>query len=104
MHWSAEPCAAWPTETADWLVWGRSWLLLLLINSHRTLKRLWKIPGVKPLLPGVPSGIIQNPSVVRSIQMQLTLPCACREVGVVPDLVMSGAIAHLDNLYVDWTR
>ena len=27
-----------------------------------------------------------------------------RELEVVPDLLMSGALAHLDNLHVDWSR
>ena len=26
------------------------------------------------------------------------------EVGIVGDLIMSGAIAHLDNVHVDWPR
>ena len=26
-----------------------------------------------------------------------------REVDIVPDLVMSGALPHLDNLHVDWS-
>ena len=27
-----------------------------------------------------------------------------RELDVVPDLVMSGALQHIDHLHVDWTR
>ena len=27
-----------------------------------------------------------------------------RELDVVPDLVMSGALQHIDQLHVDWTR
>jgi len=27
-----------------------------------------------------------------------------RELGIVPDLVMSGALQHIDNLHVDWTK
>ena len=26
------------------------------------------------------------------------------EVGIVGDLIMSGALAHLDNLHVDWPK
>ena len=26
------------------------------------------------------------------------------EVGIVGDLIMSGALAHLDNIHVDWPR
>jgi hypothetical protein len=39
---------------------------------------------------------------VQCSAVQCAIPC--RERGVVPDLVMSGALAHLDNLHVDWTR
>ena len=35
--------------------------------------------------------------------MFLTSPVT-RELEVVPDLLMSGAMAHLDNLHVDWSR
>jgi hypothetical protein len=27
-----------------------------------------------------------------------------RELDIVPDLVMAGALRHVDNLHVDWTR
>merc|ERR1712018_1089524 len=27
-----------------------------------------------------------------------------RELDIIPDLVMSGALQHIDNLHVDWTR
>ena len=27
-----------------------------------------------------------------------------RELDVIPDLVMSGALQHIDHLHVDWTR
>jgi len=38
------------------------------------------------------------PSVVMKLDVE------GRELGIVPDLVMSGALQHIDNLHVDWTK
>jgi len=37
------------------------------------------------------------PSVVMKLDVE------GRELEIVPDLVMSGALQHIDNLYIDWT-
>merc|ERR550525_1104470 len=49
-------------------------------------------------------GTLSNVRQIRIADFIKEVVASRRELDVVPDLVMSGALQHIDHIHIDWTR
>merc|ERR1712109_111171 len=68
----------------------------------RTMQETTQARTLKPLSPRFERDWAIENKIPPAVVMKLDVEG--RELDVIPDLVMSGALQHIDHIHVDWTR